>query len=184
MKNSIRFFVCFSLLALLGLLACGENSELEMKQAQLSMDQAKNLHADDLAPTDFQEAQRIWNEAQSAVKQGKPAQALFLRAKSHFDKTAQIAKSRRETLSRELNDMQLTISSGLDKMKTALEKKQMAPKAQGQVKTMATEIEQANEAIGNLVKQGDYVKAVATAKDVQTKIYNAQLIMTGQKPSK
>ena len=38
-----------------------------------------------------------------------------------------------------------------------------------------------DDAISKLVVQEDLVKAVATAKDVQTKIYHAQLILAGQK---
>ena len=53
---------------------------------------------------------------------------------------------------------------------------------QGQVKTIATEVEEGNASINTLVSQGNYLKAVVTAKQVQTKVYNAELILAGKKP--
>jgi hypothetical protein len=159
---------------------------MEMKQARQAMDQAKSLHAEDLAPTDFQQAQKAWDHAQAAAKQGKTdtAKVLFVSAKIYFDKTADIAKAKRDALSRELSDMQLMISSNFDQVKSDLAKKKLSPKQRDQVKALASEVEEGNAFVSKLVTQEDFLKAVATAKDVQTKIYNAQLILAGQKPAK
>jgi len=184
MKNLTRFFVGLCLLILLACYGCGvENSELEMKQAQQAMDQAKSLHADNLAPTDFQQAQKAWDHAQAAEKEGKTATAkvLFVSAKIYFGKAGDIAIAKRDALSRELSSMQLMISSNFDQVKKDLSKKNLSPKQQGHVKAIASEVEDGNASISQLVIQEDLVKAVATAKDVQTKIYKAQLILAGQK---
>ena len=182
MKNLTRFFVASCLLILLACYGCGvENSDVEMKQAQDSMDQAKSLHADDVTPTDWKEAVQIWDQAQTAVKNGKPAKTLFLRAKNRFDKIAVIAKSRNEMFSKDLSEMQTTINSRYEKVKKALEGGKLNAKVQGQVKTIALEIEEGNASISTLVNQGNYLKAVTKAKEVQTKVYNAELILNGQK---
>ena len=67
----IRFYISLSLLVLLASYGCGGSAEVEMKQAQQAMEKAKNLQADNLAPTDFQQAQKAWDHAQAAEKQGK-----------------------------------------------------------------------------------------------------------------
>ena len=100
----IRFCISFILLILLASYGCGRgSSEMDMKQAQKAMDQAKSLHADDLAPTDFQLAQKTWAHAQAAAKEGKTdtAKVLFVSAKIYFNKSAGIAKAKRESLSRD-----------------------------------------------------------------------------------
>jgi hypothetical protein len=186
MRKSIRFCSGLNLLLLLAYCGCGENSEMEMKRARLAMDQAKGVHADVLAPKDFQEAQKSWAHAQAAVKEGKSeaAKVIFASAKIHFDKSADIAQAKQDALSRELSAMQLMISNNFDQVTNDLSKNNLSPNARGQVKAIVAEIEQGNASVRKLVKQEDFLKAVATAKDVQTKIYNAQLILAGKKPAK
>jgi hypothetical protein len=184
----IRFYISLSLLVLLASYGCGAggSSEIEMKQAQRSMDEAKNLHADDLAPTDFQQAQKAWDHAQAAEKEGKTstAKVLFSSAKIYFGKAASIAKAKQDSLSRELNAMQSMISSNLGQVTSDLSNINLSPKQQGQVRAIMSEVEKSNASISKLMIQGDLLKAVAMAKDVQTKIYNAQLILAGRRPTK
>jgi len=182
----IRFCISLSLLILIASYGCGHgSSEMDMKQAQKAMDQAKSLHADDLAPTDFQQAQKTWAHAQAAAKEGKTdtAKVLFVSAKIYFNKSAVIAKAKRDALSREISAMQLMISSNFDEVKSDLSRNEISPKLRNQVKAIASEVEEGNAAISKLINQEDLLKAAATAKDVQMKIYNAQLILAGQKPS-
>jgi hypothetical protein len=184
MKNSIRFFIGFSLLVLIGCYSCGvENSEAEMKAAQQAMDNAKSLHAEDLATSNWNEAMQAWDQGQAAVKEGKPAKTFFIRAKSRFDKTATIAKAHRDEISKEISDMQVTINERYAKVKTALEGGKLASRVQKQIKPIAAEVEAGNTSINDLVSQGDYLKARATAREVQKKVYNAELILAGKKPA-
>ncbi len=183
----IRLYISLSLLVLLASYGCGGgSSEIEMNEARQAMDQAKSLHADNLAPTDFQQAQKAWDHAQAAEKEGKTgtAKVLFASAKIYFGKAADIAKSREDTLSRELSAMQLMIGRNFDQVKNDLLRDNLTPTQRDQARAIAVEVEKDNASISKLVIQGDLVKAVATAKDVQTKIYNAQLILAGQKPGK
>lgn len=175
-------FCSLSLFILLASYGCGGSSALEMKEAQKAMDEAKSLHADSLAPSDFQQAQKAWDHAQAAEKGGNTATAkvLFTSAKIYFGKAADIAISKREALSRELSAMQLMISSNFDQVKSDLSKKNLSPRQQGKVKAIASQIVEDNASIKKLVKEEDLPKAVAMAKDVQTKIYHAQLILAGK----
>jgi hypothetical protein len=179
----IRFYISLSLAVLLASYGCGGSSEVEMTQAQKAMDYAKSVHADELAPADFQQAQKAWDHAHAAEKEGKTSTArmLFASAKIFFGKAADIAKSKQDALSRELSSMQLMISKNFDQVKKDLSGNDLSPKQRGQVKAIVSEVEEGRDAISELVIQEDLVKAVAMAKDVQTKIYHAQLILAGQK---
>jgi hypothetical protein len=183
---SIRFYVSLSLSILLASYGCRGSSEADMKQAQIAMDEAMSLHADDLASADFQQAQKTWDHAQAAEKEGKTATAkvLFASAKIYFGKAADIAKSKRDALLRELSGMQLVIDSNFDQVKSDLAKKNLSLKQQGRVKEIASEVAEGNASIRQLMDQEDFLEAVATAKDVQAKIYEAQLILAGQRPAK
>jgi hypothetical protein len=184
MKNSIRFFVGLGLLVLVVCCySCGENSEAEMKQAQQAMESARNLFAEDLAPSNWKEALQSWSQGQAAVKEGKPAKTYFLRAKSRFEKTAAIAKSAGDLMSKDVRSMQTTITERLSEVEAALSSGKVASKSQSQIKLIAAEAEEASVSIDSLVSQRNFVKAKALAKDIQAKVYNAELILAGKKPN-
>jgi hypothetical protein len=155
-----------------------------MNEARLARDKARNLHAERLAPADFQQAQKSWDKAEAADKEGNTgaAKVLFTSAKINFGKAADIAKSRQDALSRELNGMQLVISDNFDQVKRDLSKNKLSAEKRGRVIAIVSEVEKDKASIRELVEQEDLPKAVATAKDVQNKIYIAQLILAGKNP--
>jgi hypothetical protein len=157
-----------------------------MKQAKQAMNHALSVHADILVPKEFQEAQKTWEHAQAAAKEGKTSNAkvLYASAKIYFSKTALIAKTNHEALSRQLKDLQLVIDSNFDQVKSDLSKKKLSPQDHDQVKAIAAEIVEDKASINKLAAQENLIKAVAMAKGVLTKIYHAQLILAGQKPYK
>jgi hypothetical protein len=179
----IRFYISLSLVLLLASYGCSGSSEREMTEAVQAMDYAKSFHAENLAPTDFQQAQKAWDHAQAAEKEGKTdtAKVLFTSARIFFDKAGDIAKSRQDALSRELSAMQLMIGKNLDQIKSDLFRNKLSPKVRDQVIAIMSEVEEDRALISKLEIEEDLVKAVATAKDVQTKIYHAQLIIAGKR---
>jgi hypothetical protein len=182
MKNSMRFFVGISLLVLAACCSCGGgNSETEMKAAQAAMDKAKSLFAEDLAPADWQEALTSWEEGQAALKGGKPAKSYFLRAKSRFEKTALIAKGNGDNMAKEISSMQLTIGERFSKIKSALASGKVSARIVNQLKPLAAEVEEGTASVDSLVSQGNYLKALMLARDVQTKVYQAELLIAGKK---
>lgn len=177
----IRFSIKLILLGLLASYGCGGSSEVEMRQAQDAMDQAKGLHADGLASTDFQKAKKAWDRALAAQKEGKSdtAKVLFTSAKIYFGNAADIAKSRKETLSRQLEGMQSATSKNLEQVMIDLANANATRRTQ--VEAILAEVDKNNASIDKLVAEQDLPKAVQTAKNVQTKVYHAQLILAGQK---
>jgi Domain of unknown function (DUF4398) len=183
MKYSTRFFVGCSLLILVVCYSCGvPSSKEEMKAAQQAMDSAKSLHAEDLAASNWNEAMQTWEQGEAAVKEGKSAKTFFLRAKSRFEKSAAIAKSQRDVLSRDVSEMQLAIGERVSKVKAALEKGKVSSKVQKQIKPIIADVEKEKESLDGLASQGDFLKARTLGKQIQAKIFNAELIMAGKKP--
>ena len=178
----IRYYVGISLI-LLAFCGCGGSAEVDRKQALEAMNQSKSLHADILAPKDFEQAQKTWDHAQAAEKEGKTdaAKVLFASAKINFGKATDIAKAKNDALSRELSAMQAMISENLDQVKSDLSNKNLSPRQKTQVAAIVTEVDKNNASINKFVTQEDLLSAVATAKSVQTQIYHAQLILAGQK---
>jgi hypothetical protein len=183
MKNAMGFFVVGILLILICCYGCSApSSEAEMKAAQQAMDNAKSFHSESLAASNWNEAIIAWEQGQAALKEGKSAKTFFLRAKSRFEKTAAIAKSNGEMMSREVAQMKTGIEDGLSKIKADLEKGRLSAKIQKQIKPMVTEADQGVESLAKLVSDRDFLKAKALAKEIQAKVYNARLIAAGKKP--
>jgi hypothetical protein len=161
---------------------CGEaKPEAEIKAAQEAMDKAKSLFAEDLAPTDWKEAVISWEQGQAAVQEGKPAKTYFVKAKARFEKTATIAKAAGADMAKEITAMQLTIGDRFAKVKSALDRGKVPAKILKQVKPMATEIEEGTASVESLASQGNYLKAMVLARDVQAKVYKAELLLAGKK---
>jgi hypothetical protein len=185
MKNPMRFFVGIGLLVLGICYGCGgEKYEVEMNAAQQAMEKAKSAFAEDLAPTNWLEAMTAWEQAQAAVKEGKPAKTYFLRAKSRFEKAALIAKGTGADMAKDITAMQLTISERFSKVQGALERGRLSPKVAKEVKPIAAEVQEGTVTLDSLVSQGNYLKAKTLARDLQAKVYNAELLVAGKKPAK
>jgi hypothetical protein len=182
MKNSMRFFVGISLLVLAAFCSCGiQNAETEMKAAQAAMEKAKSYFAEDLAPADWKEAMTSWEQGQAALQGGKPAKTYFLRAKSRFEKTALIAKANGENMAKEVASMQISIGERFSKIRSVLDQGKVPARVEKQVKPLAAEVEEGTASVDSLVSQGNYLKALMLARDVQTKVYQAELLVAGKK---
>ncbi len=183
MKNSSRFFVGCSLLLLLCGYGCGYKvPEAELKAAQEAMEQAKKVFAEDLAPSDWKEAVLAWEQAQAAVSEKKPAQSLYRRARSRFEKATTIAKAKGEELNKEINEIRTSIEDRSSRVRAALVRGKLAPKVRSQITAIMQEVEQSTPTLENLISEGNWLKARTLAKEMQKKVYNAELISLGKKP--
>ncbi len=183
MKKLFCFFIGFSLLVLIACYGCGGGApEAEIKAAEQAMDKAKSYHAEELAVSNWNEAMQALYQGQAAVKEGKSSRTYFIRAKSRFEKTATIAKARFDDLAKEVADLQRATAERFARVKAAIEGGGVHPRVLKQVNPLVTEAETGTETVNSLAGQGDYLKAKVTAKEVQRKVYNIELIMAGKKP--
>lgn len=183
MRNRIRIIVGIGLLALVGCYGCGvPSSEEEMKAAQAAMESAKEAYAEDLASSNWSEAMQAWEEGLAAVQEGKPAKTHFLRARSRFEKTATIAKATGADMAKDISAMQMTIGERLTKVQSAIERGRTSAGILNQVRPLASEVEEGAASVESLMSQGNYLKAKILARDIQSKIYEAELLLAGRKP--
>jgi hypothetical protein len=77
-----------------------------------------------------------------------------------------------------------TIGERFSKVQSALERGRMSAKIASQVKPIAAEVQEGTATLDSLVSEGNYVKAKMLARDLQAKIYNAELLIAGKKPAK
>jgi hypothetical protein len=183
MNGSTRFFVGLSLLALISCYGCGAgSSDLEMKEAQQAMEQARKFSAEALASSDWDEAMKAWEQGQEALKEGKSAKAHFLRAKSRFEKTAEIAKSYYDQISEDVSKMQQAVNERTERVKFALDRESLSSKVRNQIKAILADVEAGTQSISSLLQHGDLLKARDAARELQKNIYNAELIIEGKEP--
>ena len=183
MNGSSRFFVGLSFLVLISCYGCGAgSSDLEMKEAQQAMENARSFSAETLASSDWDEAMKAWEQGQAALKEGKSAKTHFLRAKSRFEKTAEIAKSYYDQIAEDVSKMQQAINERTEKIQSALDRGRLSSRVRNQIKPILADVETGTQSIDSLLQQGDLLKARGTARELQKNIYNAELIMEGKKP--
>ena len=181
MKNSFRFFIGFSLLVLIAVYGCSGNPEKEIAAAEQAMEEARSYYAEEIAASDWKDAMAAFNEGHEAVKNGKPAKSLFIKARSRFEKTAKIAKSRQDYLAKEVSDLQQSIDERFSKVRAAIEKG-VRSSILKQLNPIVEEAEAGNELVSELVDQGNFHKAREAAEEVHRQVYNAELILAGKKP--
>jgi hypothetical protein len=182
MKCSIPF--CLIFLALIACCGCNPKLESEITGTQKAMDSAQGFHAEELAPSDWQEAMLTWQKAQAAIKEGRSARDYLRKAKSQFKKTAEIAEAKGKAMDKEISDMQKEINERYIKINAALGKGKPNSKIQKELDPLLFEVRRNSSSIENLMVQFDYVKAKAIAQDTLKRAESAELIMAGNKPVK
>ena len=85
-------------------------------------------------------------------------------------------------MAQEVTAMQQTISERYSKIQAALQRGRLSPKATKEVKPIAAEVQEGMISLDSLFSQGNYLKAKILARDLQTKVYSAELIIAGKQP--
>jgi hypothetical protein len=178
MKCLIPF--CLIFLVLIACCGCSPNLESEIIGTQKAMDRAQGFHAEELAPSDWQEAMLTWQQAQAAIKEGRSAGDSLRKAKSQFKKTAEIAEAKGKALDKEISDMQKEINERYIRIGQG----KPNSKIQKELDPILFEVRRNSSSIDNLTMHFDYVKAKAIAQDTLKKVESAELILAGGKPVK
>ena len=112
-----------------------------MKEARTAIDQARLLHADRSRRRTLSRLRKAWDHAQTAEKEGQTstAKVLYTSAKIYFGKAADIARSKQDALTRELDAMQLMISKNFDQVKIDLSKNKLSSSQRSRVKAIHPE---------------------------------------------
>lgn len=90
MKRVKLFVFVFVTLALVSFMACSKPPEAEKEAAKKAMDAAISAGADQYAPTDLEPAKKLWDTAETQMKEKKykEAKQSYIDAKAAFEKAA------------------------------------------------------------------------------------------------
>ncbi len=92
-------------LALVSLMACSKPPEAEKEAAKKAMDAAIAAGADQYAPTDLEPAKKLWDNAETQVKEKKykEAKQSYIDAKAAFEKAAAAVESGKKAAADQAN---------------------------------------------------------------------------------
>jgi hypothetical protein len=175
-----RFFrssliLCF--LAALACAGCASYPQQELSEAQAAMDQAKEQQAEVFAAANWADAEKAWTEGQSLLTQQKYslAKTSLMRAKSRFEKAADIAKSKREQVLTDIKNDQHTANTRFAAMKAQFSEARLPASVRKDLEACCQELERQVEQLNSEIMGKDLVKAQATAKETLSKVYEAEL---------
>jgi hypothetical protein len=180
MKISIRFYLSLIFLALLAYCGCGPNLESEKRAAQNAMETAQNCNAEELAPSEWEEAMLTWQKAQTAMEVGRSAKGYLQKAKSQFKKAAEVAEANGKAMEKEVLDMQTNINGRYMKIKAALGKEKPNSKVLKEIDPLLLEVQVNSSSIEELNTHWGYVKSKALAQDTLKKIEMAEQLLAGK----
>jgi hypothetical protein len=184
MKCFIRFFLIFSFMALIACCSCGPTIESEVRGAQQAMEKAQSFRADELAPSDWEDAMLTWKQAQAAVAERRSAKTLLRKAKSQFNKAAETAEANGKAMAKEVGDLQVKINKRYQGIKAALAAGKPNSKIEKELEPLLMEVALNSSSIENMNMHWDYVKAKSLAQNTLRTVETAEQMMAGNKNSR
>lgn len=180
--NRARIGCLASSLALL-VAGCSSPPDEQMSLAQKAMDQAKEQHAAEFAPTEWRNAESAWQQARSLYdKQGYgEAGTLFVTAKSRYEKARNVAKSKRDAVLRDVQGLEKTIDLRYKTLKTGIEnsRARLSAARQKSLDETCKSLDTAIERLKTEIEQGEYTAAKTTAQTTVRMVYEGEKELDG-----
>jgi len=184
MKNWIRYFFSFGLLASIAFYGCKSDPKPEIEKAQRAKEKAEGFHSAEFAAPEWKEAMQVWEEAQADIKKGRSPKANLQKAKALFEKAAAIADTNGHAMKPEIARIQSEINQSYIKVKEALGNSRIAPKVRKEVEPLLKDVVDGSATVRDLVMQGDWNQAKARVLDTQEKMLEAERVLAGKKTSR
>ncbi len=170
--------LAIALLVLSSLLyhGCSSPPTEQIQAAEKSMQQAREFHAEEFAPSDWKNAQQAWNDAQGLIAKQKYGDAtpLLIRAKSRFDKARDIARAKREDLRREIEGKRKTIDTRYGSLRSTMAGENLSAATRKSLIESCKEIDIGIDKLKTALDQGDYTVANNTAMTTLRQVYEAE----------
>lgn len=181
--NRARILGCLAFSLALLAAGCSSPPDEQMNLAQKAMDQAKEQHAAEFAPTEWRNAESAWQQAKSLYDKQSYGEAgtLFVTAKSRFEKARNVAKSERDAVLRDVQGLEKTIDLRYKALKTGIDNSRASLSAARQ-KSLDESCKNLDTAVGRLkaeIEQGEYTAAKTTAQTTVRMVYEAEKELDG-----
>ena len=179
MKNSHRVLNIPGLLLALTLSGCAGRPDEQLQLAQKAMDEAKEQRAADFAPGDWKSADEAWQEAQGFMgkEQWSQAATALTRSRSRFERARDIAKGKRDDVSREVQNLEKTVGIQYNSLKESVQKKRVSAKVKKSLDDSIQEIEKAIGKLRSEIEGGEYLQARTTAQTTVRQIFEAEQLI-------
>ena len=171
--SAIAFSV--SVLLLIACSGCASRPDEQYKLAAEAMNKAIGEQAEMYAPSDWQSAKEIWDQAQSQLAQENysSAAASLTTAKARFLKASDIAKDERETRETEVKAIRENIASYYTSLKAALSTAKISASARKELQSAMADVDKELANIETLVNAKDFYQAKKISQEcLQRIIFN------------
>ncbi|MBM3789816.1 MAG: hypothetical protein FJW35_05635 [Acidobacteria bacterium] len=177
MRNSLLLHVVWVFLLAVVFSACASYPEEQLKQAQAAMDEAKELRTEVFAAADWEDAVKMWDEAQGHLKQEKFALAApaLLRAKNRFEKARGIAQAKRKSVLEEITNQQHTLNVRYATLKNDLAASRVSRSVRKGIEEACLDMDKQVESLAEQIEQGDLLQAQGTVQKALRELYQLEL---------
>ena len=163
--------------------ACSSRPDEQIKLAEKAMEQAKEQRAEEFAQSDWANAQQVWEQAQSQLKNQRYGEAgtLLLRAKSRFEKARDIAKAKRDAVLKEAQELQKAVDLRYKALKTDVEGNvaKLSPARKKSLDDSFKDIDKGIEKVQADIEAGEYSQARTTAQTAIRRVFEAEKELQG-----
>jgi len=163
--------------------ACSSRPDEQIKLAEKAMEQAKEQRAEEFAQSDWANAQQVWEQAQSQLKNERYGEAgtLLLRAKSRFEKARDIAKAKRDAVLKEAQELQKAVDLRYKALKTDVEGNvaKLSPARKKSLDDSFKDIDKGIEKVQADIEAGEYSQARTTAQTAIRRVFEAEKELQG-----
>ena len=172
--RSLWVFLCLYFVSIV--VGCSSKPVEQEASAQKALELAKEQHAEELASTEWKEAEKAWKEAEAALAKGSYSSAggLYQTAKSRFERAYNVAKSRRDAILRDIQGLQNSINAKYEEAKDRVARSKLSSKSKKEADGLIREIDQAIEKLKKEVDEGNLTQAKATAEATLRQVYEAE----------
>jgi len=176
--RSLRVFLCLFFASIVG---CSSRPVEQQASAQKALESARQQHAEEVAPTEWKEAEKAWNEAEAALAKGSYSSAgeLYQTAKSRFERAYNVAKARRDAILRDIEGLQSSINAKYDEAKDRVARSNLSAKSKKEADGLIREMDQAIDKLKKEVDEGNLTQAKATAEATLRQVYEVERKIRG-----
>jgi hypothetical protein len=156
MTNLFRISTLICVFLILSCYGCASRPDEQLKLAGEAMKQAADMYADQYAPGEWKGAKELWDQAQDQLAKQQYAAAAenLLRAKTRFLKAKDVAQTERESMLKQVKDIQANIQD-----RYAAFKANANPARKKEFQAACADIDKRVEIVNSLTTQGDYIQA-------------------------
>ncbi len=183
MKIPFRLLLPLSAALILSCSGCASRPDEQIQLATEAYNQAAEQYAEQYAPSEWKSAREAWDQAQEDLKNERwgPAATSFTTARARLEKARDVAKEERESMKKQVSDMQENITASYEAFKADAASARLSGSAKKEYEAACAEIDQRIELVADQMEKGDFIGAKENALGALQAIdYTAKKLLPGR----